>query len=74
MQDPSFRYKRFLFFCFLGTFKPSSRQMRSTRLGFTIHPSALRRAVILLGAVLDNAEKCYKGTDEKESIKLVQAK
>ena len=35
MQDPSLSHGRPLFGCFAGTFSPSRRQMRSTRLWFT---------------------------------------
>ena len=35
MHDPSLNHSRLLLGCFLGTFRPSPRQIRSTRLWFT---------------------------------------
>ena len=46
MIEPSFSQSLPLFGCFFGTFSPSRRQMRSTRLWFTCHPSSLSSAVI----------------------------
>ncbi len=46
MQEPSFSHSRPRFDCFAGTFKPSRRQMRSTRLWLTHQPSARSNAVI----------------------------
>ena len=45
MQDPSFSHNRLCFGCLDETLSPSRRQMRSTRLGFTIQPSARNNAV-----------------------------
>ena len=38
-QDPSFSQSRPFFACFSGTFSPSRRHMRSTRLWFTCQPA-----------------------------------
>ena len=40
MYDPSFSHRRPRVGCFNGTFSPSRRQMRPTRLWFTCQPSA----------------------------------
>jgi len=47
MHDPSFNQSRPFFGCFWGTFSPSRRQIRSTRLAFTVQPSDRSIAVIL---------------------------
>ena len=47
MQDPSFNHTWPRLACFFGTFKPSCLQIRSTRLWFTLHPSALSIPVIM---------------------------
>ena len=54
MHDPSFSHSRFRLGCFAGTFSPSRRQIRSTRLTFTTQPAlrnsaAIRRYGDLLG-------------------------
>ena len=46
MQDPSLSHSRPRLGCFWGTFSPSRRQMRCTRLAFTCQPSVRSRAVI----------------------------
>ena len=46
-RDPSLNHSRLRLGCFLGTFSPSARQIRSTRLWFTRHPSQCNKAVIL---------------------------
>ena len=40
MHDPSFSHSRPRRGCFCGTFRPSRRQIRSTRLRFTVHPAS----------------------------------
>jgi hypothetical protein len=45
MQDPSFSHSLARFGCLRGTFSPSCRQIRSTRLWLTSQPSALKSAV-----------------------------
>jgi hypothetical protein len=45
--DPSFSHNLERLGCFAGTFSLSLRQIRSTRLWFTLHPSFLSIAVIL---------------------------
>jgi hypothetical protein len=44
---PVIEPSRLLLGCFLVIFSPSSRQIRSTRLWFTRHPSQCNRAIIL---------------------------
>jgi hypothetical protein len=46
MQEPSFSQSRPRSRCLGGTFKPSSRQSRATRLVFAVHPAARSSAVI----------------------------
>lgn len=46
MQAPSVNQSRTHFGCFFGTFKPSCRQICSTRWWFTRHPSWCNSAVI----------------------------
>ena len=45
-HEPSLSHNRFLFGCLCGTFSPSSRQIRSTRLWFTDQPSLRSKAVM----------------------------
>ena len=45
-QDPSVNHSLPRFGCFWGTFSPSCRQIRSTRLWFTIQPSRRSKAVM----------------------------
>src|SRR6266550_8660145 len=40
MQDPSFSHRRARFGCRAGTFSPSRRQIRSTRLSLTSQPAS----------------------------------
>ena len=47
MQEPSLSHSLPRFGCLAGTFSPSRRQIRSTRLWFTRQPLLWRRAVIL---------------------------
>lgn len=42
-HDPSLSQSRPRFGCFAGTFSPSCRQIRSTRLSLTTQPASLRR-------------------------------
>ena len=46
MQEPSASHRRPRFGCRCGTFSPSRRQIRSTRLAFTTHPERRSSAVI----------------------------
>jgi hypothetical protein len=46
-HDPSVSHNRPRLGCFLGTFSPSRRQIRSTRLSFTNQPADRSRAAIL---------------------------
>ena len=46
MHDPSLSQSRPLFGCFCGTFSPSRRQIRSTRLSFTTQPASRSMAAI----------------------------
>src|SRR3954468_10146269 len=48
MQLPSLSHNLPRLGCFCGTFRPAWRQIRSTRLWFTSHPSCLSIAVIHL--------------------------
>jgi len=43
-HDPSLSQRRPFLSCFIGTFSPSRRQSRSTRLSFTCQPASLNRA------------------------------
>ena len=45
-QEPSFSQRRPRFGCRCGTFSPSARQIRSTRLWLVCHPSVRSNAVI----------------------------
>lgn len=45
MHEPSFSHSRPRLGCFCGTFSPSRRQIRSTRLWFTDQPAACSSAV-----------------------------
>ena len=45
-HDPSLSHSRPRLGCFCGTFSPSPRQIRSTRLAFTVQPSCRSKAVI----------------------------
>ncbi len=47
MHEPSVSHSRPRLGCFLGTFSPSRRQIRSTRLWFTRQPSSRSIAVTL---------------------------
>jgi hypothetical protein len=47
MQDPSVSHNRPRFGCFLGTFNPSRRHSRSTRLSLTCQPASRSNAAIL---------------------------
>ena len=44
MHDPSLSHSRLRFGCFVGTFSPSRRQIRQTRLTFTSQPRDRSRA------------------------------
>jgi hypothetical protein len=46
MHDPSFSQSRLFFGCLEGTFSPSRRHIRSTRLAFTAHPASRSIAVM----------------------------
>lgn len=45
-RDPSFSHRRPHFGCRCGTFSHSRRQMRLTRLAFTVQPSSRSKAVM----------------------------
>ena len=45
MQDPSFIQSRPFFGCFIGTFSPSRRHRRSTRLSLTCQPASRSKAL-----------------------------
>ena len=45
--QPSASHSRPRLGCFLGTFSPSRRQIRSTRLSFTSQPASRSKAAIL---------------------------
>src|SRR3954467_3367363 len=47
MHDPSFSHRRPRLGCLAGTFSPSRRQIRSTRLSLTSQPAAFSSALIL---------------------------
>jgi hypothetical protein len=47
MPDPSFSHRRARFGCRAGTFSPSRRQIRSTRLSLTSQPARRNSSVIL---------------------------
>ena len=47
MQEPSFSQRRLRFGCLAGTFSPSRRQIRSTRLSLTSQPARRSNSAIL---------------------------
>src|SRR6516162_11067231 len=47
MHDPSFSHRRPRLGCLAGTFSPSRRQIRSTRLSLTSHPARRNNSAIL---------------------------
>ena len=46
MHEPSVNHRRPRFGCFWGTFSPSRRQIRSTRLSLTSQPASRSKAAI----------------------------